>query len=312
MTEGDGSPAASTEGRSGGATPSKERRETLATYRYLRLGILAAVFMLAISVLHEVRQAPGCWQTSISAYYYTPVRSIFVGGLLVIGFSLIVIRGKSNWEDMFLNLAGMFAPVVALVPTSATGTCLSIPLSAAPANTEEEQKALAEWLQVNLHANIQNNMFALLMAGVFAVAFVLVFARPRSFKRPLANPTSRFTYSLLLTILLLSIGLWSFRRYDAFEENAHYIAAYVMFFFLWVVVVLNQLTTQDAAYKHLYRVIWVGMLLSVCLLPSLDALVLEIKHLTLWLEALAIGLFATFWVVESVEQWFRMASPVEV
>ncbi len=312
MTEGGGSPGASTEGPGGSATPSTERRETPSSYRYLRLGILAAVFMLAISVLYEVREAPDCWQTSISAYYYTPVRSIFVGGLLVIGFSLIVIKGRSYWEDIFLNLAGMFAPVVALVPTSGTGTCFSIPLSAAPANTEAAQKELAEWLQVNLHANIQNNMLALLMAGVFAVGFVLIIGRSRSLERSLANPTSRFTYSLLLTMVLLLIGVWSFRRYDFVEENAHYIAAYMMFFFLWVVVVLNQLITQNAGYKRLYRMIWAGMLVSVFLLLALDAWVLEIKHQTLWLEALEIGLFATFWVVETTEQWFMMEFPVEV
>lgn len=54
--------------------------------------------MLAMSVLHEgIRthagvDAPDCWQRSISAYYYTPVRPIFVGGLMLIGFSLIVIE----------------------------------------------------------------------------------------------------------------------------------------------------------------------------------------------------------------------------
>ena len=118
--------------------------EAVKTYRYLRLGMVGVVVLLAASVLYERAEAP-CWLTSISAYYYTPVRAICVGGLMVIGFALIVIKGNTSLEDAALNTAGMFAPIVAVVPTEFT-----------------DDKCL--WLQpdggtgvVGVQANIDNN-----------------------------------------------------------------------------------------------------------------------------------------------------------
>src|SRR3954452_2574529 len=88
-------------------------REAATTYRYLRLGIVAMVLLLAVSLVFEIINAPGCVQTSISAYYYTPVRNVLVGSLVTIGLCLIVVRGGNRWQDFFLNVAGMLAAVVA-------------------------------------------------------------------------------------------------------------------------------------------------------------------------------------------------------
>ena len=85
------------------------------TYRYLRIGLIGAAVMLAAAVVIE-RWHVDCWQGSISAYYYTPVRAVFVGALVAVGLSLIVIKGEGH-EDVYLNIAGMLAPVVAFVPT---------------------------------------------------------------------------------------------------------------------------------------------------------------------------------------------------
>ena len=52
------------------------------TYRYLRLAIVVVVAALMAAVLIERLHAAGCWQGSISAYYYTPVHSMFIGALL--------------------------------------------------------------------------------------------------------------------------------------------------------------------------------------------------------------------------------------
>jgi hypothetical protein len=94
------------------------------TYRYLRISMVGAVALLGVSVVIE-RTNVDCWQTSVSAYYYTPVRSVFVGVLMAIGLCLIVIKGSTPWEDATLNAAGMLAPVVAVVPTTDVGVCWS-------------------------------------------------------------------------------------------------------------------------------------------------------------------------------------------
>ena len=59
-----------------------------------------------------------CWQGSISAYYYTAARNVFVATLCCLGIMLIVYKGSNDTEDVLLNLAGTLAFFVAFVPIS--------------------------------------------------------------------------------------------------------------------------------------------------------------------------------------------------
>jgi len=61
------------------------------TYRFLRVGMIGAAVMLAVSVPIE-RFVAQCWQDSISGYYYTQVRAVFVATLRAVGLTLIVIQ----------------------------------------------------------------------------------------------------------------------------------------------------------------------------------------------------------------------------
>ncbi|NND74497.1 MAG: hypothetical protein HKN44_05780 [Ilumatobacter sp.] len=174
----------------------------LTTYRYLRGGMVGVVVLLLATVLYE-RLKVDCWQTSISAYYYTPVRSLFVGGLMAIGLCLIVIKGNTPWEDTALNTAGMLAPVVAFVPTSGVGACWSVtplppkndsPVGWLVANIDNpptdptDSELLEAWAASNIAddiparppaddalaawvvANIHNNISALLVVGFIGLA----------------------------------------------------------------------------------------------------------------------------------------------
>src|SRR3954466_7641702 len=101
---------------------------TTKTYLYLRVGLVALAVFLGASLVIELVAGDTPWLGAISAYYYTPVRSVFVGTLIAMGVYLIAIKGRDRpREDLMLNLAGMCAPVVAMVPapledSSACGT----------------------------------------------------------------------------------------------------------------------------------------------------------------------------------------------
>ena len=113
------------------------------SYRYLRLSIVVVVLALLASVLIE-RSKVSCWQGSISAYFYTPVQAVFVSALVVIGVSLVAIKGSTDWEDVLLNLAGVLAPLVAFVPTSPpTVSCSSIEVVAGDATPYIDNNVLA-------------------------------------------------------------------------------------------------------------------------------------------------------------------------
>jgi hypothetical protein len=138
------------------------------TYRYLRISMVGAVVLLGVSILIE-RSNVDCWQTSVSAYYYTPVRAIFVGVLMAIGLCLIVIKGSTTWEDATLNAAGMLAPIVAVVPTTDVGECWSQSPGRLPVDDDGN---LAAWVV----ANIDNNITALLITGIAGLLVAAVIA----------------------------------------------------------------------------------------------------------------------------------------
>src|SRR5690606_14821202 len=75
-------------------TPPRVRANaSVRTYRYLRLSLVGLVFLLLFCVwLERLTGDPANRHLgSISAYYYTPARSVFVGALVAIGISLAAI-----------------------------------------------------------------------------------------------------------------------------------------------------------------------------------------------------------------------------
>ena len=98
------------------------RDRVLDTYRFLRGGLVVMVVMLFASLIVVAVNTGGCWQTSISAYYYTAGHSMFVASLCAMGILLITYRGSNDTEDILLDLAGVLAFVVAMVPTTRPGS----------------------------------------------------------------------------------------------------------------------------------------------------------------------------------------------
>ena len=92
-------------------------QETYFTLRWgiAVLGILLPVLLVGVAWVRAGISAQG----SMSAYYYAGngvVRDIFVGVLIAVGASLVLYRGFSQAENIALNLAGVFAAVVAMFP----------------------------------------------------------------------------------------------------------------------------------------------------------------------------------------------------
>lgn len=98
------------------------------SYALLRFIIGLASFMLPITVLVWglfLDDAP--WfngktfavADSLSAYYYTPARNVFIGVLWAVGAFLIAYVGENRKQNAFGYVAGLSAIVVASVPTGA-------------------------------------------------------------------------------------------------------------------------------------------------------------------------------------------------
>ena len=88
------------------------------TYLNLRVGMAAMALLLPLLLM------AGSWlstnvvfQSSISAFYHTPMRNLFVGLLVAVGSFLYLYKGFSNEENIALNFAGVFSIGVAFLPT---------------------------------------------------------------------------------------------------------------------------------------------------------------------------------------------------
>src|SRR5688572_10134890 len=97
------------------------------TYLNLRIGI--AVIGAALPLLLWLGGAAGGEQHllgSMSAYYYTHMRDLFVGSLVSIGVFLYLYKGFSTKENWALNLGGALAVGIAMVATSIPGGALTL------------------------------------------------------------------------------------------------------------------------------------------------------------------------------------------
>ncbi len=99
-------------------SPNNYRLHILDTYSSTRIGI-AIIGILFPLILWFIGLMLGIeLQGSISAYYHTPMRNVFVGILFAIGASLYLYKGYSTIEDFVLDCAGILALCIALLPTS--------------------------------------------------------------------------------------------------------------------------------------------------------------------------------------------------
>ena len=65
-------------------------------------------------------------QDSVSGYYYTGMRDVFVGTLWAIGFFLFSYRGYDYIDDLVTDAAGIFAVGISLFPTTPAGPVSSV------------------------------------------------------------------------------------------------------------------------------------------------------------------------------------------
>lgn len=263
----------------------------LNTYRFLRGGMPVMIVLLGAAVLIERLHAT-CWQTSISAYYFTSAHAIFIAALCAIGAMLIVYKGSSDTEDVLLNLAGVLAFVVAMVPTS--------------------RPVLFSGC-ADLNIGIQSAI-----ANVWAVVIALVVSRAASwwmYRRTGTAPrrSALGTAAVWGQRLLLAVGVVTLvLAPDWFRTNAHGVAAVAMFASVILTVVITAFVAgnQDAdkcphrrRYQLIYQWISAVMVLTLAAAVCLHQILDRFNHAVIVVEAALIIEFAAYWVVQTIELW---------
>jgi hypothetical protein len=273
---------------------------TTKTYLYLRVGLVALALFLGASLVIELAFGDTEWLGSISAYYYTPVRSVFVGTLCAMGVCLIAIKGRDRpREDLMLNLAGMCAPVVALCPT---------PLEDSAACGGATRCVPEEFVP-----GVVNNVESLLVVGVVAVLFAARTVRRDTHERGdlLAIGVSAGG--------LVGFALWFALGRDSFLDYAHYGTAVPMFGLIVAVALVNAARVDDfvaaggtlpmgqtETYRKAYRAIayFMGVVIGGALVLFVVKATTDSEPFAHWVfvvEALLLAAFTAFWILQTLQ-----------
>lgn len=269
------------------------------TYRYLRLGMVAVVVAILVSIQSQ-HALDGFWESSVSDYYYTHARPVFVAGLIATALALIAIKGNTTGEDTALNVAGMLAPIVAFVPTGSEQLCDG-----------------AVIVDDTICLDVDNNIKALLVAGVVGVgiaAFSLVIER---WKGHVSQRTTIVQALLLVaTTGLLAFGWWALRSGNIY--GLHATAAIAMFVALGIAAVWaggdllwrnRKKPPEHRSPRHAKGFAWAYFAVAAAM--GIGGLVIykrpgEWQHRILVLELYETVLFASVWIVQSAERWGKV------
>ncbi|MFV0372683.1 hypothetical protein [Microbacterium sp.] len=274
------------------------RGEVHATYRYLRLAIILLTVLLGCAVGIQVLGDGGTVLPSVSAYYYSPARAVFVSSLCAIGACMIVHRGRSDLEDVLLNFSGYLAFFVAFVPTP----------SVVIAGTDAAAQAPRD-----LTDAVSNNTGAILIVGLiaFVVEIFVVPRRERSFRGRAGR-----TAHVASAIAFAGLGVFFLVARDEFIQRAHTIAAAGLFIGIVGVVGVNGVALARAARERgesrraqVWNRYTIGFLVMI---GSVVAVVTVARPMVAqWvfvLETALIAQFLLFWIVQTVERW-RVPEP---
>jgi hypothetical protein len=285
----------------------EEQIYALKTWRYLRIAMAAMAATLFAAIIEErvrghldplampVPRTVHCWQGSISAYYYTPVHAFLVGALVAIGICLFSLKGDTPVEDVLLNLAGMFAPVVALVPTDPPSQC--------PPSV----------VGLDRYANAANNMFALVSLETMAFLIILILVKIRRDPGDLTPPPPTKADAVGFKVAVGLVGVewlfWalSFHTDAVYKKYTHYSSAILMFVCFFLVVCFRAAATNPHPFPQHLRRPELEDIIAILMVGSVMAfVVLTLVH---WDEAVfqvefcLIALFLAYWLVQTERGW---------
>ncbi|WP_353952407.1 hypothetical protein V6K52_02895 [Knoellia sp. S7-12] len=285
-------------------TPPRVRASAaVRTYRYLRLSLVGLVLLLLGCVWLEriggleANQHLG----SISAYYYTPARSVFVGALVAVGMSLAAIVGRRGFEDSALNIAGMLAPIVAFVPTPRGA-------GGAPCDPEGRCSVPPEFVP-----SVVNNVWGLIGLGLAALGLGAV----TIIRRPETSRATKIGFAIATLTWVAFVAWFVFGR-ESFLGGAHFGAAVPLFGLITGVAYVNArrasarregIPTREAkAYATIYGA--VAVVMAVTFAVAIVFVVVDQflgggtpTEWVLWVEVVLLVAFATFWITQTFDYW---------
>jgi len=157
------------------------------------VGSLATALPFVLAFGNALLEGPGIL-SSMSAYYYTPMRTVFLGILITVGALLMISVGYDSKDRILGRLAGIFAIGAAIFPTA--------PVMPAMASTSPE----------NLFGQLHSAFMVLLLLTI-AYMCLVQFTQTTPDKTPTRRKLQRNTvyrvcgYTILASLLLIGVSL---------------------------------------------------------------------------------------------------------
>jgi hypothetical protein len=230
--------------------------------------------------------------------------------LFALGVCLFCLKGVPEVEDVLLNLAGLAAPVIAIVPTPHAGTCTSV--------TFEADRGL------NIHNNVATYL-CMVAAGLVVIGIIGGRNYAAAYRRHELEPAQFITHLVgYLLAVAAFVAAWILFAFDfeTFQAHAHDWAASTTFGAINVVALLNcyyWAKKQEKKEKgrggtaglrrrwlqNPYTYIAAGMILSFVVIDGVvtKTVAQDWHQSTLVLETCQILLFALFWLIQTAELW---------
>lgn len=314
--------------RSAGASASRDSGVTAAlkTHRYLRLSFVFAVAALFIGVI-IASTAGGYVKASISYYYWTPARNVFVGVLIAASLAMFALNGRGGaatlplgrWmlkvpsPSTLLDFAAIFGPLIAIVPTDVKASEQGLTTFTCEG---EEQSCLPK----AAFPEVQNAVLTYILTLVVIVVVVLIVQRREKRKRfALLVPV---TAAVTAVALFLSTFVWNgafpYFRIGPSSFSIHYIATFLFFTAFATVVWIRGIRDNDPedrnpasdTEKLWYKILAMAMAADILFLVGLAVVAqLGIEDLipgfpeVLFGEAVGLTLFAVFWAMQTRQRW---------
>lgn len=299
------------------------------TYRHLRLVLVAAAPAILIAIAAVWNSGYGSLP-SISHYYYTPARIIFVGALVTASATLLALSGRGSQRG-WLDLAALFAPLIALVPTRIGNDEVKGFEEACPDGTE--------CIPDDAMALIATGMLVWFVFAVLVLVYAVISGIATMTGRDAITPpevTSPYAIWIPTIAGAIIVGIyavfWIWFRPEFFD-GAHFISASV-FFVIITIVALNKVRRDEIELPErgpawlwrrilcefrwvprIFRTVfgWIALLMAIDIIAAVlilwfgwrEPLVIGgLSFGTIFLvEAAALVLFTLFWAVETKRKW---------
>ena len=261
------------------------------TYRYVRISIVGAVAVLGVALV-VVTAAHGP-VTSLSALFYTPARTVFTGVMFAVALAFLALSGHSV-EQVLLNLAALFAPAIAIVPTPV-----------APGDGPGIDPICADGIPcvpAGYIPEVRTGIVTLVVTAILGAALAVILAR---LQRTL---TPGVAVAAVAAVVLAAVALvWGLAADASLLRIGHLIATGGFFGLMVAVAIVSAVTSRDA-WRRLYAGVAIGMgaflvYLGTVMIARLAGADQTGQPWILVGEAGLVLLFAVFWIAQTVQRW---------